>query len=73
MGVPPGGPWTQASGPRRVVPGEWAQVPTADVLKDLQRLKGKKARGREGQREENRHTTEVAQSITNLSPNSILP
>jgi hypothetical protein len=35
--------------------------------------KGKKARGREGQREENRHTTEVAQSITNLSPNSILP
>lgn len=45
VGVPPGGPWTQASGPRRVVPGKRSQVPTADVLRDLQRLKGKKAGG----------------------------
>ena len=39
------GEWTQESGPRRAVPGERSQVPTADVLRDLQKLKGKRVRG----------------------------
>lgn len=46
---PGGGASGGAPGPRRVVPGEWSQarsqVPTVDVLRDLQRLKGKEAGG----------------------------
>ena len=34
---------------------------------------GKEDQGREGRKEGNRHTTEMTQSITDLSPNSIVP